>query len=67
MLQKKGITKIRQEITLSQWWYVSEEKFGVDNDEKAIIYYKFCFQASIQLFLVDFELFLSTLVKQNVL
>lgn len=46
MLQKKGITKVRQEITLSQWWYVSEEKFGVDNDEKAIIYYKFCFQAS---------------------
>ena len=38
MLQKKGITKVRQEITLSQWWYVSEEKFGVDNDEKAIIY-----------------------------
>lgn len=46
MLDEKGVRKLRQEITLSQWWYVSEEKFGVDNDEKAIIYYKFSFQAS---------------------
>lgn len=46
MLEEKGVSKLRQEITLSQWWYVSEEKFGVDNDKKAIVYYKFSFQAS---------------------
>lgn len=46
MLEEKGVSKLKQEITLSQWWYVREEKFGVDDDKKAIVYYKFCFQAS---------------------